>query len=144
MELHRQHRSPTFFKTKRAAMTCNMIFRKCVFNEVGGFDSRFPYFLEDSNLASSLLERGHQIKYAQDVVAYHPRIRKPFRYHWLQMTGLAFHVPTPAKLIERYVGMREGDKLSRLDVLMECEDGTLVDVEMQCGPIEALEQGAMF
>ena len=60
-------------------MTCNMIFRKCVFNEVGGFDSRFPYVLEDSDLAFRRLERGHHIKYAQDVVVYHPRIRKPFR-----------------------------------------------------------------
>lgn len=131
-------------ETDGRCMTCNMIFRKCVFNEVGGFDSGFPYFLEDSDLAFSFLERGHQIKYAKDVVVYHPRIRKPFRYHWWQMTGLAFRIPAPAMLIERYVGMREGDKLSRLDVLMECEVGTLVDVEMQCGPIEALEQGAMF
>ena len=37
-----------------------------------------------------------------------------------------------------------GEKLSRLDVLVECEDGTKIDVEMQCGPTEALEQRAMF
>jgi hypothetical protein len=30
-------------------------------------------------LAFRRLERGHHIKYAQDVVVYHPRIRKPFR-----------------------------------------------------------------
>lgn len=38
----------------------------------------------------------------------------------------------------------DGEKLSRLDVLVECEDGTKIDVEMQCGPTEALEQRAMF
>ena len=80
-------------ETGGRCMTCNMIFRKCVFNEVGGFDSRFPYVLEDSDLAFRRLERGHHIKYAQDVVVYHPRIRKPFRYHWWQMTGLAFRIP---------------------------------------------------
>jgi predicted transposase/invertase (TIGR01784 family) len=36
------------------------------------------------------------------------------------------------------------EKLSRLDVLVECDDGSKVDVEMQCGPSEALEQRAMF
>ncbi|NBO39921.1 glycosyltransferase, partial [bacterium] len=74
-------------------MTCNMIFRKKTFDEVGGFDSRFPYFLEDSDLAFSILERGYSIHYARDVVVYHPRIHKPFRYHWWQMTGLAFRIP---------------------------------------------------
>jgi predicted transposase/invertase (TIGR01784 family) len=38
----------------------------------------------------------------------------------------------------------DDEKLSRLDVLVECEDGTKIDVEMQCGPTEALEQRAMF
>ena len=38
----------------------------------------------------------------------------------------------------------DGEKLSRLDVLVQCEDGTKIDVEMQCGPTEALEQRAMF
>ena len=37
-----------------------------------------------------------------------------------------------------------GEKASRLDVLVECDDGTKVDIEMQCGPCEALEQRAMF
>lgn len=74
-------------------MTCNMIFRKVVFDEVGGFDPRFPYFLEDSDLAFSLLERGHPIHFAQDVIVYHPRIQKPFKYHWWHMTGLAFRIP---------------------------------------------------
>ncbi|MEN9529385.1 MAG: hypothetical protein RI932_1258 [Pseudomonadota bacterium] len=74
-------------------MTCNMIFRKKVFDDVDGFDPRFPYFLEDSDLAFSLLERGYQIKYARDVVVYHPLIQKPFKYHWWHMTGLAFRIP---------------------------------------------------
>jgi len=38
----------------------------------------------------------------------------------------------------------DGEKLSRLDVLVECEDGTKIDVEMQCGATEALEQRATF
>lgn len=74
-------------------MTCNMIFRKSDFDAVGGFDPRFPYFLEDSDLAFSLLERGSKIQYARDVIVYHPLIQKPFRYHWWHMTGLAFRIP---------------------------------------------------
>lgn len=74
-------------------MTCNMIFRKAVFEKVGGFDPRFPYFLEDSDLAFSLLEAGFHIFYAKNVLVYHPKINKPFRYHWWQMTGLAFRIP---------------------------------------------------
>jgi predicted transposase/invertase (TIGR01784 family) len=38
----------------------------------------------------------------------------------------------------------DGEKLARLDILVECEDGTKVDVEMQCGATESLEQRAMF
>jgi hypothetical protein len=38
----------------------------------------------------------------------------------------------------------DGEKASRLDVLVECDDGTKVEIEMQCGPNEALEQRAMF
>lgn len=74
-------------------MTCNMMFRKSAFEKVGGFDPRFPYFLEDSDLCFSLLERGCKIFYAKDVVVYHPKINKPFGYHWWQMTGLAFRIP---------------------------------------------------
>jgi hypothetical protein len=28
----------------------------------------------------------------------------------------------------------DGEKASRLDILVECDDGTKVDIEMQCGP----------
>jgi predicted transposase/invertase (TIGR01784 family) len=38
----------------------------------------------------------------------------------------------------------DGEKLSRLDILVECDDNTTINVEMQCGPIEALEQRSMF
>jgi predicted transposase/invertase (TIGR01784 family) len=38
----------------------------------------------------------------------------------------------------------DGEKAARLDVLVECDNGTKVDIEMQCGPNEALEQRAMF
>ena len=36
------------------------------------------------------------------------------------------------------------DKTPRLDVLVLCDDGTKVDIEMQCGPNIALEQRALF
>lgn len=52
--------------------TCNMLFRKSVFVECGGFDLTFPYYLEDTDLAYTVMERGYKIRYAKDAVVMHP------------------------------------------------------------------------
>lgn len=52
--------------------TCSMFFRKSVFLESGGFDPSFPYYLEDTDLAHTVIERGYRIPSAPDAVVFHP------------------------------------------------------------------------
>jgi hypothetical protein len=49
-----------------------MFYRRDVFLEVGGFDTRFPFYLEDSDLAWTVLDRGHAIPHAERAVVRHP------------------------------------------------------------------------
>lgn len=43
------------------------------FDDIGGFDPRFFYAMEESDLAWRLLDRGWSIWYSADLPAYHPR-----------------------------------------------------------------------
>ena len=52
--------------------TCNMLYRKAVFEECGGFDQRLPYYLEDTDLAYTLMERGYVIPFAPMATVAHP------------------------------------------------------------------------
>ncbi|MFA5891168.1 MAG: glycosyltransferase [Actinomycetota bacterium] len=53
-------------------MTCNMLYRRSALDEVGGFDERFRLaFLEDSDVAFALLDRGARIVWDPDVVVRH-------------------------------------------------------------------------
>jgi len=52
--------------------TCNMLYRKSVFEECGGFDLSFPYYLEDTDLAYTVMERGYSISFAATAVVRHP------------------------------------------------------------------------
>ncbi len=53
--------------------TCNIFYRKAVVEEVGGFDERFMASCrEDSDLAFTLLEKGHVISFEPEVVVDHP------------------------------------------------------------------------
>jgi GT2 family glycosyltransferase len=53
-------------------MTCNMMYRKEVLDEAGGFDERFRLaFLEDSDIAFSVQEHGHRIAWDPAVVVRH-------------------------------------------------------------------------
>ena len=52
--------------------TCNMFYRRSVFEECGGFDLSFPYYLEDTDLAYTVLERGYTIPFAADAGVSHP------------------------------------------------------------------------
>lgn len=55
-------------------LTCNICYRKKIFWEAGGFDPRFfPYaHREDTDLAFSILERGHEIVFEPWAVVEHP------------------------------------------------------------------------
>ena len=52
--------------------TCNMFYRRTVFEEIGGFDLSFQYYLEDTDLAFSALQRRWRIVYAPGAVVEHP------------------------------------------------------------------------
>jgi GT2 family glycosyltransferase len=52
--------------------TCNMFYKKDVFLECGGFDLNFPFYLEDTDLAWTLLDRGHKIVFEETCIVEHP------------------------------------------------------------------------
>ncbi len=72
MILHQvENRSGTHY------LTCNMFYRKEPFLNLGMFDVAFwkkgyPYILEDSDLAATVLENGYQIIFAPEVIIKHP------------------------------------------------------------------------
>lgn len=47
--------------------------RSSAFDAVGGFDQRFFYAMEESDLAWRLLDRGWSVWYSADLVTFHPR-----------------------------------------------------------------------
>ncbi|MBN1596055.1 glycosyltransferase [candidate division FCPU426 bacterium] len=56
-------------------LTCNVFYRKRVFQEVGGFDERFQRAnREDSDLAFTMLERGYRIIFEPACRVYHPLV----------------------------------------------------------------------
>ena len=52
--------------------TCNMFYKRDVFLDCGGFDLKFPFYLEDTDLAWTLLDRGHKIVFAESCIVEHP------------------------------------------------------------------------
>ncbi len=68
----------------------NLIVRRDVFEEVGGYDSNF-YPGEDTKLCLDIVEKaGKKIIYSPDVLVYHHR-RTLFRQHLKQATNYAKH-----------------------------------------------------
>jgi glycosyltransferase involved in cell wall biosynthesis len=60
-------------------MTANMIYRREVLDELGGFDERFYQpFLEDSDLAFRLMDSGYDIPFAPEVRVRHHVIQPSF------------------------------------------------------------------
>ena len=52
--------------------TCNLSFRRHVLESMGGFDEKYGFFREDTDLAFSVLENGGKIIFADNVVVFHP------------------------------------------------------------------------
>lgn len=52
--------------------TCNMFYRKDTFLEVGGFDKNFPYYLEDTDLAWTMLEYNKKSIHCKEAQVSHP------------------------------------------------------------------------
>jgi glycosyltransferase involved in cell wall biosynthesis len=75
--------------------TCNIFYRREVFEAVGSFDERFydrackVHFREDADFAFRAMDAGWEIRFASDVLAFHP----PLAPRWWR----------PLKLAERYM-----------------------------------------
>jgi len=72
-----QRPTPTYRGSIRLSLpggyqTCNMLYRKSVFEDCGGFDLSFPYYLEDTDLAFTVMDRGYTIIFAATAVVNHP------------------------------------------------------------------------
>lgn len=65
-------------------LTTNTIFNRKAFESVGGFDERFPYYIEDTDLAYTLIENGLKIRWCPDVIMRHPYVEKTVKQHiWI-------------------------------------------------------------
>jgi len=67
----------------------NLIIRKNVFLEIGGFDNAF-WPGEDTKLCLDLIQAGHDIWYEPTLLVYHHR-RPTFRGHFKQVGGYGLH-----------------------------------------------------
>lgn len=67
----------------------NLIVKRDVFEQVGGYDSNF-YPGEDTKLCMDIVNTGKKLIYDPDVLVYHHR-RKLFRGHLKQVTNYAKH-----------------------------------------------------
>ena len=71
--------------------TCNIFFNKEIFLQTGGFDFiNFPWYLEDTDLAWSILETGNEIIHEPEALIEHP-VNKPAPWrltHEARNTGL--------------------------------------------------------
>lgn len=67
----------------------NLIVRRDVFEQVGGYDSNY-YPGEDTKLCLDIVESGKKIIYSPEVLVYHHR-RRMFKQHLKQATNYAKH-----------------------------------------------------
>lgn len=52
--------------------TCNIFYKREIFFKIGGFDLTFPFYLEDTDLAWTVLDAGYEIPLAPDAIVFHP------------------------------------------------------------------------
>ncbi|MCX8096158.1 MAG: glycosyltransferase [Spirochaetes bacterium] len=69
----------------------NMVMRKSVFNEIGGYKDTFGFYSgEDTLLCRKIRMNGYKLVYSPNVVVFHHR-RKLFFDHFKQLSNWAFH-----------------------------------------------------
>jgi GT2 family glycosyltransferase len=76
--------------------SCNIFIRRSTFEELGGFDERFPFpYMEDADLRERLVHAGYSIEFIPGAVVDHPprrpaparqlaRYHESWVYHWYQ------------------------------------------------------------
>ena len=65
---------------------CNMAFRRCALEEIGGFDPIFKKAADDVDICWRLLERGYRIGFSPSAVVWHHR-RPSVHAYWRQQVG---------------------------------------------------------
>jgi glycosyltransferase involved in cell wall biosynthesis len=65
---------------------CNMSFRKCALEKVGGFDEIFTKAADDVDICWRLLEGGHRIGFSPSAIVWHHR-RPSITAYWRQQAG---------------------------------------------------------
>ena len=65
---------------------CNMAFRKCALEEIGGFDHIFRTAADDVDLCWPLLEKNYRIGFSPSAVVWHRR-RPSVKAYWKQQVG---------------------------------------------------------
>lgn len=76
--------------------TCNMFYRKDVLLSIGGFDPRLPFYLEDTDLAWSVLEQNLSILPSEKVIVTHP-VPKANVFRWIENAQRTKLIPYLAK-----------------------------------------------
>jgi glycosyltransferase involved in cell wall biosynthesis len=100
-------------------MTANMLYERSLLLEVGGFDETFtrPHFLEDSDLAFRVLDRGEPIPFVPEVrvrhrdVPFGPRqaLREPAKLQWIALLARKHPTRYSHDLRSKLQTMRPGD-----------------------------------
>ncbi len=94
--------------------TCNMFYRRSVFEEVGGFDPALPFYKEDSDLGFSVLERGYLIPHEPEALVEHPT-RAEAPWNVLNMAAKVIYDPLLYKKHPRLYRRSIGGPLSLSD-----------------------------
>lgn len=76
--------------------TCNMFYKKDILLSIGGFDPQLPFYLEDTDLAWSVLEKNKSIIPSEKVIVTHP-VPPANVYRWIENALRTRKIPYLAK-----------------------------------------------
>jgi GT2 family glycosyltransferase len=108
---------PASFRRGSTGLTgCNMGFRREVFEDVGGFDERFAWGHEETDLARRALEAGYRVLYDPDATVTH-WYATSIRDYWRKMAHFGpadlqydrkWNTPLAERVIETILPVRLG------------------------------------
>ncbi len=83
---------------------CGMMFRRQIYQEIGGFDEKFTFFAEDADFCLRVKKAGYQVASLNKALIYHP-LPKPLRsfeqylnYYQAKFYLIQKHSPFPYKI----------------------------------------------
>ena len=87
--------------------TMNLLFKRSVLNEVGGFDENFPSQY-DTELGYRISSRGYRIAFERNAICYHFN-RPTLRAYWKQQLQYGRNT---VRLYFKYSGLAKGDEIT--------------------------------